>query len=94
VPGPDANAAAAMDEAAADEQDEESQDAMHGGDEDGMASMAQAAMLSQVLQQRPEILEEIIGQLAQHNPQLLQTLGQNREALMAMLQNPQVYGTR
>ena len=58
------------------------------GDE---ASRARAMMLSQMLQQRPDMMEAIIGQIAQQNPQLLEQLGQNREAITQLLQNPEMY---
>jgi UV excision repair protein RAD23 len=64
--------------------------AMDDGSMQGAPSREQAAALSQLLAQRPELIEALISQMAQENPEMLQELSQNREALMQMLQNPQM----
>lgn len=46
--------------------------------------------LQQMFQQRPELVDALLQQLAQTQPQLMQVIGQNREAFSRMLQDPQM----
>lgn len=56
----------------------------------GAPQQMDIAALQQMIQARPEILDALINQIAQTNPQLMQVIGQNREAFAQMLQDPQM----
>jgi len=49
------------------------------------------ASLQHMFQERPELIDALIQQIGHANPQLLQALGNNRQAFVQLLQNPQAF---
>eukprot|EP00474_Spongospora_subterranea_P008546 CRZ09004.1 hypothetical protein [Spongospora subterranea] len=71
--------------AAENEPEEEHAEAAHGG-----GVPVDLATIQQLIQDRPEVLDAIINHIGQSNPQLLQAIGNNREAFAQLIQNPAV----
>lgn len=76
---------------AQDDQQEQGHGADAGGGPGGPVAVDLAA-LQQLLQERPEVLDALINQIAASNPALMQVIGQNRQAFAQLLQNPAVLG--